>query len=182
MGENITTKSDCQEGLTAFAQKRHPHFKNWLVIPGKIRISSITFMDFFYFQFFWKRNSSFERFVGSPFHHSNGGLFFGPGWRGAEILFNLVTEFCCLIFSQSQITTFFSAWVTEGVRTGFTPPQSPSDCKTWKIYWLSYFWFDGWGVFQMNYPYETYMRFLFFDSRKDTISSARTQSPFIEYV
>ena len=34
----------------------------------------------------------------------------------------------------------------------------------------------------MNYPYETYMRFLFFDSRKDTISSARTQSPFIEYV
>jgi len=28
MKENILEKTDCQEGLTAFAEKRHPHFKN----------------------------------------------------------------------------------------------------------------------------------------------------------
>jgi hypothetical protein len=28
MKENIEQKSDCQEGLSAFAEKRHPHFKN----------------------------------------------------------------------------------------------------------------------------------------------------------
>lgn len=28
MSENIKTKEDCQEGLRAFAEKRHPHFKN----------------------------------------------------------------------------------------------------------------------------------------------------------
>ena len=28
MRQNITEKEDCREGLTAFAEKRHPHFKH----------------------------------------------------------------------------------------------------------------------------------------------------------
>ena len=28
MRENIIEKQDCREGLAAFAEKRHPHFKN----------------------------------------------------------------------------------------------------------------------------------------------------------
>ena len=28
MHVNITSKDDCKEGLSAFAEKRHPHFKN----------------------------------------------------------------------------------------------------------------------------------------------------------
>jgi len=28
MTENVVSKEDCKEGLAAFSEKRHPHFKN----------------------------------------------------------------------------------------------------------------------------------------------------------